>query len=258
MVVVPALAVLFLNQAQTPVLLTRVLPAKATETYKVDYEAEAVQGDAKLRTTTRWTQEFVFEEPDSVSRRVPLTVNVKNRTFETNVDNAEAPAPSQTIRGWSLSADNTLQKTAAGNEPEKRERLPLFDLPAVYVAFPKTPVKPGDSWEMPALITTQYGYKTPPLKVTFLGEKELDGKKYWNLRVDEAMKYEHGYAEDPTTKSKGTAKLFLDCLVDKETGRQEITDILYQGHNVYDGQYESDFKYKVRIAFVKDAKLPGA
>lgn len=257
MSLVAALATVLLSYAQGPVILTRLLPAKTTETYKVEYSTEATQGDAVQTTTVRWTQEFAFDEPDADSSRIPVTINVKGRTFDTDVSNIDAPPSADTIKGWKLSSDNRLQSASIAN-PTKKERLPLFDLPAVYLSFPKTAVKPGDSWEMPTSLTSQYGEKIPPLKDTFVGEKEVEGKKYWHLKIDEAMKYSHGYIDAPDSNSFGTAKLLIDALIDQESGRQEITDIKYEGHNIYQtgsAQYESDFKYKVRMVFVKEPKV---
>lgn len=260
MSVVAAIATLILTQAQAPVTFSRVLPSNATETYKVDYFLEATQGDAVQTTNMHWTQEFAFDQPDGDSSHVPLTINVKGRTFDTDVSNIDAPPSGETIKGWKLSVDNRLQK-ASISDPTKKEPVPLFDLPVVFVSFPKTAVKAGDTWETPVSLTSQYGEKTPPLKVTFAGEKEVEGKKYWHLKIDEPMKYEHGYIDAPSARSYGTAKILVDALIDKETGRQEITDINYNGHNVYQmdsAQYESDFKYKVRIVFVKSPNDSGA
>lgn len=254
---------LFVGSPQEAVLLVRTLPAKATETYKVDYYSEATQGtEGGYSTTMRWMQEFAFDQPDLASKRVPVTINIKDRHFDTTMGNYDGPIPpaSQTIVGWSLSADNRLQKDSP-IDPAKKRRGFFPGLPVDYVSFPATAVKPGDSWEIPTLLTDKFDNNAKPLKVTFVGEKEVEGKKYWNLKIDDSRTYKYNLPEDEVGTNSGTVKTLLDCLIDKETGRQEITDIKVDGQNTWKSTEmtaDSEFKLKLRIVLVKDPKGSGA
>lgn len=178
-------------------------------------KVDAEKGVADAMTTTKIVK-MLMEGMPGGSPEIPATppveapIKLDNRNRMT-IDPSKATGPG-----------NPMMMLGGGASSIQTSGL--------FVEFPEGPVKVGDTWDLVVPKSPMMSKEDQKLKVTLVGEKDVDGVMAWVFKLEGTLKMEPDLeammksmdtqgAQIPSMKISGTMELSSEGVVEKATGK---------------------------------------
>lgn len=224
---------------QEATLLRRTYTAGKTDDYKITSVTNMTmtlptgEQSMKINSESKYSVKVNSVDDKGVATVENTAELVK---FESDSEMAQKPPTTKNTTKGTLDAMNAFTEAADSKKSGSINELMggvNGEMLSVRLNMPEKAVKVGDTWDVTVKKSVFVYPSDQTMKATLVGEKEIDGVKYWNVTLSGTLKLEPNVVEAkkliPEEEQgqlgqidftvKGTEDVKCDILVEKATGR---------------------------------------